>query len=173
MSEENNNPSTVTDENEEVKTVIDNTNFSNELNQLQDSLFKDEIPQNQQDGESNAEKSNSSLNESDDKQIIKISPETDEEQPNQTQNKQLNEDPERKIEVFNNIAGLNQPIPQTRRPEKIPIRQRIANWYSSLEKRVGEAEAKESLVVFIRNASAFVVGSFFVSTIAEFIDNLK
>lgn len=150
MNDENNNQS-LTNGDREIKEAINDTNFSNELHQLQDSLFKD--------------------TESDDKQIIQISPEVDEDNQEQ-ENQQQSETPERKIEVFNNIAGLNQPKLQTQ-PTNIPIRQRIANWYSSLEKRVGEAEAKESLFIFIRNAGVFVVGSFFVSNIAKFIDDLK
>lgn len=160
MTEENGNPPS--NEEVEIREAVNDTNFSNELHQLQDSLFKDaEAPEAQTNSP-----------EPDPTQIIQISPETDED--NQEQEKQQqSEAPEKKIEVFNNIAGLNQPNLFTQRPTNVPIRQRIVNWYSSLEKRVGEAEAKELLVVFIRNAGAFVVGSFFVSTIAKFIDDLK
>lgn len=168
-----------------VKDAIENTNnFSNELHQMQDSLFNENAQLNQNNEATpeipttSSEQANETTNqdqtntenlqkEINDKQIIQVSPEVEDDQ------QQNNENPERKIEVFNNIAGLNQPNPQAQIPKNVPIRQRIANWYTSLEKRVGEAEAKESLVSFIKNVSAFVVGSFFVSTIAEYIDNLK
>lgn len=203
---EHNQPDWVKNDDNEVKAAVEiSNNFSNELHQMQDSLFTDEAPievhpteeatpSSNQQGEVpntleatpqssvntsiNPEDSNSPNEEQtkplDDKQIIQISPEVEEEKTNKSLNKQEYDDSENRIEVINNIHNLNPQLnAQPQPPSNVSLKQRIKNWYSSLEKRGGEAEAKEALIRFTRNVTVFVIGSFFVSTIAEFVDNLK